>query len=87
MGAAQYLLGHGLGDGGVGMAQQQRTVARDIINVFIAVYVPLAGTFPVSHEQGEGSGVTRIVGDTARKDSDAFLVAPGRARVPGDVVL
>ena len=65
VGAALYLTRNGFGDGGMRMAQQQRPVARDVVDVFIAVHVPLARPFAVGHKQRKGRGVARIVGHAA----------------------
>ena len=85
--ATQYLAGHGLGNGRVGMTQQQRAVSRDIVDVFIAIHVPLARPLAVGHEQREGCGIAAVVGDTAREDGHALFVPLGRAGMPGNIFL
>ena len=69
------------------MAQYQSAVARDVIDVFVAVDVPFARALAAGHIQGKWLGVTSVVGNTAREDRGSFQVPLGRAGVLGDVVL
>ena len=61
------LLGDSLGDGRVGVSQQQGAVAGHVVDVLVAVNVPLARAGAVGHVQREWLGVAGVVCHTAGK--------------------
>ena len=84
--AAPDLLGNGVGDGGMRMSQDQRAVAGNVVDVLVAVHVPLARPLPVGDVQREGLRVAVVVGNAAREDSDGVAVTLCGAGVSGDVL-
>ena len=86
VGAPPDLFGNGVGDGGVRVAQQERAVTGHVVDVLVAVHVPLSGPLPVGDVQREGFGVAVVVGDSSGEYAHGVTVALGGAGVIGDVL-
>lgn len=87
MGAACHLALHGLHDGGVRVAEQQRSVAAQIVNVLIAIFVPLAGALGVDEEDRERCGVPCFVRHAVGQQCLPLLIQLGGRGVEGAVTL
>ena len=56
---------HGLDDGGMGMTQQHGAVTAKIVDILVAIDVPLAGTLGPGNVDGIGIEIAGIVGNAA----------------------
>ena len=84
--AAADLLGDRVRDGRVRVPQDQRAVPRNVVDVFVAVHVPLARPLPVGDVQRERLGVAIVVGHAAGEDAHGLPVTLGRPGMRGDVL-
>ena len=79
-------LPHRLEDRGMGVAEEDRAVADEVVDVAVAVRVPLVGAFGPFDVERERGGVADVVAEAAR-DARAGPVVPGlRARAVGEMV-
>jgi hypothetical protein len=87
VGAAGDLSRNGFDECRMGVAEEERAVAHDVIDDFVAVDVPLAGAGRVVDVDGEWLEVAEVVSDAVREVAAGAGVKLGRARVEGAVAL
>src|SRR6202040_2304504 len=81
-----HLALHRLDHGRMGMAQQHGAVAAEIIDIFVAVDVPLARALGAGDVDGIGVEIARIVRNAAGKALAGALEQGPRAGSAGSVV-
>ena len=77
---------HRLDDGGMRMAEQHGAVAAEVIDILVAVDVPLARARGARNVDRIGVEVARVVGDAARQHLMGALEQSRRFARPGLVV-
>ena len=87
MSADGHLVLHGLDDGGVIVAENQRAVSGLVVDDLVAVYVVLDRALGVSDVVRERGEVAGVVGDAVREQVLGDLVSRQRFRVEVDVLL
>ena len=87
MGALGHLFGDGLYDVGVGVTQKQCAVSHDVVDVFVAVDVPLEGSLAMGDVKGEGGSVAVVVGDSRWELTEGFLILLGGTLMLVHIVL
>ena len=78
--AARQLGHHSLDHGRVAVAEQQRAMASDVVDVLISVHVPLARSGRARHEWRVRLEVAAYMGDAVGEQADSAGMKPGRAR-------
>ena len=86
MRAEIHLALHRLDHGGMGMAQQHGAVAAEIVDIFVAVDVPLARALGAGDVDGIGVEIARIVRNAAGQHLAGALEQRARAGGAGAVV-
>ena len=86
MRALRHLRLHSLDHGRMRMAEQERAVAAEIVDILVAIDVPLAGALGPGDMDGIGIEIARIVRDAAGQNLVGTLEQDAGARRPGLVV-
>ena len=86
VGAPPDLLRHGIRDGGMRVSQQQCTVAGHVVDVLVAVHVPLSWPLSVGDIERKGFGVTIVVRYPSREYAHGVTITFGGAGVVCDVL-
>ena len=68
---ARHLLLDGLDHGGMAVAEEQGAVPHPVVDVLVAVHVPLVGALGALHVDRERGQVPAVVGDAARDHAAA----------------
>ena len=74
MSTLRHLFTDGSDDRRMRVAQQQGTVPHHVVDILIAVHVPLEGALAVGDIQGEGRRKPIVVGHARRELTQRFLV-------------
>jgi hypothetical protein len=81
--ASRHLLLHGLHDGRVTVAEEQRAVPHPVVDVLVPVDVPLARAARALHVDGERAQMSDVVRDAARNGATRAVGEHGRVRMRG----
>ena len=87
VGDARHLLLHGLDHRGMAVADEERPVAHPVVDILVAVDVPLVAAQRPRHVRAEREQVADVVGDAARNGLAGALGQGGRLGMLGPVLL